>query len=943
MLILIALACPVRAQLYSQNFSGGTAPGWTVVKGTWSVVTGTPSYYTDTALTAGPDVSYYSTLTLPDTGFSYSSSARLYGTGFGNCIGVVYYYQNTTNFYEVELNPSSPTGTVQLYEHINSAAGTVVTTGNFASNGGGNYQTVLVSRSGSTTTIKVNGTTVITHTQTALTGGGKIGGVDRFAALRLTSIVVSDTQVPTVSITAPANNATVSGTTSITASASDNVAIASVQFQLDGANLGAAVTSSPYTFSWNTTTATGGAHALTAIAKDTSNNTTTSSTVDVTVNDLPSGWSDQDIGSTGAAGSLSYSSGTYTINGAGANIWGSADQFNYGYMSITGDCTIVAEITSITNTASFAKAGVMFRETLTSASSFAAIFGSPPTVGFQFQARNGTGTNATQVTYDSTQTVPRWYKLVRAGNTFSAYSSSNGSTWTSEGSQTISMASSIYAGLGVCSLVNGTLCTATFTNVSITSGSGAYNPNFPRLGIYAIGNGSNGLGQTYPSTVWSALAKFNVVIIAGNWESWGNTRGYTREQVVDGIKAASTIGTKVFQYVMFEETGNSAANSWDPTWFATANGNKWWLYPTGTTGTQVGPGGTFWDIDMTHYVPTDPTTHLYPFQSAAQYAYNVFVLGDYGTGNGAPDLDGFFLDNTFWTPHEDGDWNRDGTEDFGFASGDSQTPSATILTAYRTGQLDFFSEMNSIWPGHINIGNNAEWPDASWDANDIANPSDTAAVSPLNNSSVCGGVNEGLLGSSFSPEAWSSLPFTTCMSYYEFDMNAVSSPQLQLCEQEDLGYNSIAGSDRYSTTAYQGMRYGICFTLMNNGYYHGDAVAPGNHSGALPDILWFDEYDNAGTALGYLGQPVAGSTGAPQTASRWSHGTLGVWAREFANGLVIVNPMGNGSQTVTTTDLGGTTLWKRINGSQAPTINNGTNVTTSITLQDRDGIILLRR
>ncbi len=72
----------------------------------------------------------------------------------------------------------------------------------------------------------------------------------------------------------------------MTATASDNVAVASVQFQLDGANVGALDTTAPYAFSWNTTTATNGSHTLRAIAKDTSNNSTTSAAVTVTVNNV---------------------------------------------------------------------------------------------------------------------------------------------------------------------------------------------------------------------------------------------------------------------------------------------------------------------------------------------------------------------------------------------------------------------------------------------------------------------------------------------------------------------------------------------------------------------------------------------------------------------------------------------------------------------------------
>lgn len=93
----------------------------------------------------------------------------------------------------------------------------------------------------------------------------------------------SDTTPPTVTMTAPANGATVSGTVSITANASDNVSVASVQFQLDGANVGNADTASPYAFSWNTATTSNGSHSLRAIAKDGAGNSTTSASVTVTV------------------------------------------------------------------------------------------------------------------------------------------------------------------------------------------------------------------------------------------------------------------------------------------------------------------------------------------------------------------------------------------------------------------------------------------------------------------------------------------------------------------------------------------------------------------------------------------------------------------------------------------------------------------------------------
>lgn len=96
-----------------------------------------------------------------------------------------------------------------------------------------------------------------------------------------------DTTPPTVSISAPAAGATVSGTSvAISANAADNVAVAGVQFKLDGANLGAEDTAAPYTITWNTTTASNGAHTLTAVARDTSGLTTTSGAITVTVNNV---------------------------------------------------------------------------------------------------------------------------------------------------------------------------------------------------------------------------------------------------------------------------------------------------------------------------------------------------------------------------------------------------------------------------------------------------------------------------------------------------------------------------------------------------------------------------------------------------------------------------------------------------------------------------------
>ena len=90
-----------------------------------------------------------------------------------------------------------------------------------------------------------------------------------------------DTTPPAVSITTPAANSSVSGTITVSATATDNVSVVGVQFKLDNANLGAETTIPLYTFTWNTTTVANGTHTLTAVARDAAGNVAISAPVSV--------------------------------------------------------------------------------------------------------------------------------------------------------------------------------------------------------------------------------------------------------------------------------------------------------------------------------------------------------------------------------------------------------------------------------------------------------------------------------------------------------------------------------------------------------------------------------------------------------------------------------------------------------------------------------------
>src|SRR6185295_809526 len=97
-------------------------------------------------------------------------------------------------------------------------------------------------------------------------------------------VLVSSTVQPVVTMTAPANGATVSGNAvTVSANATDPLGISGVQFKLDGANLGAEDTTAPYSISWNSTLATNGSHTLTAVARDPAGRTASSTPVTVSV------------------------------------------------------------------------------------------------------------------------------------------------------------------------------------------------------------------------------------------------------------------------------------------------------------------------------------------------------------------------------------------------------------------------------------------------------------------------------------------------------------------------------------------------------------------------------------------------------------------------------------------------------------------------------------
>jgi hypothetical protein len=181
---------------------------------------------------------------------------------------------------------------------------------------------------------------------------------------------------------------------------------------------------------------------------------------------LPSPWIDTDVGSPAIAGSASYSAGLFTVKGSGVDIFGTNDQFNYVYQPTTGNGTIIARVTSVTNTSSNAKAGVIWKASTTAGSPYILIAAAPS--GLVKVQYNFSGSVTT-----TTYAYPNvWMKLVRSGNSFSAYLSPDGVIWTTilanKSLPTIPTAATV--GIFECSHSATKLGTATFDNVSFAPG-----------------------------------------------------------------------------------------------------------------------------------------------------------------------------------------------------------------------------------------------------------------------------------------------------------------------------------------------------------------------------------------------------------------------------------------------------------------------------------------
>jgi hypothetical protein len=183
---------------------------------------------------------------------------------------------------------------------------------------------------------------------------------------------------------------------------------------------------------------------------------------------LAPGWTHQDIGSVGIPGDSGWDDGVFTVHGAGTDIWGSNDSFQFVYQPWSGDGQLIARVLSVENTDPWAKAGLMIRDSLAANSDDGILFLSPGN-GVSLQGRTQSGGGSASISNIAALAAPCWLKVIHSGSHISGYQSADGTNWVWVGAQTNNMSADYYLGLAVTAKNNSSLNTALFDDVSVSS------------------------------------------------------------------------------------------------------------------------------------------------------------------------------------------------------------------------------------------------------------------------------------------------------------------------------------------------------------------------------------------------------------------------------------------------------------------------------------------
>jgi hypothetical protein len=384
---------------------------------------------------------------------------------------------------------------------------------------------------------------------------------------------------------------------------------------------------------------------------------------------------------------------------------------------------------------------------------------------------------------------------------------------------------------------------------------------------------TGGAQNYWDTTYQAAIAKLQVVVLTF-YPGWGSGHGTSMEKTIQQLKARNS-NLKVFLYV--NVAGRPSPSSTWPGLNTKLDAQRWWTYQTWSGSTKIASNcGSGYLLNITPYSKRDSSGLQYNQWIARYLATQV--------GKTTPSATGLFTDCVSWQALKGGDWNQDGRTDL---AGDP-----SVAGWLREGFSRYADELHAAMPGKLQLANAADWGKPE-------------SVLTEYQGAFDGGVLEGMIGRSYSRENLTG-GWQLMMAAYRRAMSVMAAPKMALFVMTG------------SITDYQGMRYGLASASMDDAYFAFQDVAKTSYSSAVH----FDEYN---AKLG------SATSSPPKTA--WQSG---VYRRNFQNGIILVNPKGNGVRTVTLE-----ANFRKLTGSQAPSVNNG-QVVRSVKLNDRDGIVLLR-
>jgi hypothetical protein len=452
-------------------------------------------------------------------------------------------------------------------------------------------------------------------------------------------------------------------------------------------------------------------------------------------------------------------------------------------------------------------------------------------------------------------------------------------------------------------LVQGLLIAGAMACAAPIAQAAEFNPAYPRIA-------GRPHGTLISSTAVDAdsrhIAKHHIAILATHrtWKSGGydmatlpaHIKSYNPNVKLIKYMNANQLDANAPEWVhekIFDESGNGGRGDW---WKRTTSGSR-----------ILGGSAGKYQINQTAQTKADRDGLQWPQWFARYWNASPREVGSWvapsgynkGRGLSEGDWDGVYLDGQ----HVSYSINAPSNADYNNDKLNDPPKEERTMNWVADGQAAVVSAWKKLQPSRFVIGQYAA----------LTSPAEAHA-------SFLAGVHDGGLIQDISRADGQTAGWSAMMKQYRRGLSLAGGPKIVIFHNKlkDLM------DDNPDMGVYQANRYGLTSTLMDNGYYA--VMAPGTTRPEYDEF--FGGKVHSASKLGYLGYP----KNPPQT-SPWSQG---VYRREFEKGLVLVNPKGNGTRTVS---VG--TGWRRIDGSQDPQHNNGQSA-SSVTLKEQDGIILLR-